>query len=109
MGRGHRQITFEPLENRRYLSGSAATDLLVQYTYTRDATLDGSVQVTDLGALATNWQTSGAWMAGDFNFDGSVGVTDLGALATNWQQGVGNPLGSFVGLPEPRPALKHVY
>jgi hypothetical protein len=43
--------------------------------------------VTDLGALATNWQSTGAsWEMGDFNADGMVDVTDLGSLATNWQQ-----------------------
>jgi hypothetical protein len=57
-----------------------------------DANLDGQVDVTDLGALATNWQTSAPWTGGDFNYDGFVDVTDLGALATNWQPGVGSPL-----------------
>jgi T5SS/PEP-CTERM-associated repeat protein len=76
-------------------SGQAvdATSILVKYTYLGDANLDGQVDVTDLGALATNWQTSAPWTGGDFNYDGFVDVTDLGALATNWQAGVGSPLG----------------
>jgi autotransporter-associated beta strand protein len=65
----------------------------VAYTYYGDANLDGQVDVTDLGALATNWQTSNVWSGGDFNYDGFVDVSDLGSLATNWQLGVGNPLG----------------
>jgi hypothetical protein len=93
-------------------------NLLVKYTYYGDANLDGQVDVTDLGALATNWQTSSAWSGGDFNYDGFVDVSDLGMLATNWQAGVGSPLatGSFnaaletVGLaaasvPEPAAAM----
>jgi T5SS/PEP-CTERM-associated repeat protein len=64
-----------------------ATSLLIKYTYAGDANLDGQVDVTDLGALATNWQTSAPWTGGDFNYDGFVDVTDLGALATNWQAG----------------------
>jgi hypothetical protein len=72
---------------------TTAKQVSVGYTYYGDANLDGQVDVTDLGALATNWQNSGVWSAGDFNYDGFVDVTDLGALATNWQQGVGNPLG----------------
>ncbi len=72
------------------VDGSA---VLVKYTYGGDANLDGKVDVTDLGALATNWQTSSGWTGGDFNYDGFVDVTDLGALATNWQAGVGSPLG----------------
>ena len=70
-----------------------ATTVLVKYTYLGDATLDGQVDVSDLGRLATSWQTSAPWSGGDFNYDGFVDVTDLGALATNWQAGVGSPLG----------------
>ena len=70
-----------------------STCVLVKYTYSGDANLDGKVDVTDLGALATNWQAAALWTGGDFNYDGVVNVTDLGALATNWQAGVSNPLG----------------
>jgi hypothetical protein len=51
-----------------------------------DANLDGSVNVADLGALATNYGlTSGAtWAEGDFDRNGTVDVADLGALATNY-------------------------
>ncbi|KKL59725.1 hypothetical protein LCGC14_2212450, partial [marine sediment metagenome] len=50
-----------------------------------DVTLDGRVNITDLGALASNWQSSNAsWTGGDFNGDGLVNITDLGALASNW-------------------------
>ena len=65
-----------------------AGNLLVKYTYAGDANLDGQVDVTDLGALATKWQSSAEWSGGDFNYDGFVDVTDLGKLATNWQAGV---------------------
>jgi hypothetical protein len=66
----------------------------VKYTYYGDANLDGQVDVSDLGILATNWQSaSGFWYTGDFNYDRLVNVEDLGLLATNWQAGVGNPLG----------------
>jgi hypothetical protein len=64
----------------------AAGDLIVRYTLYGDANLDRSVNVTDLGLLATNWQLSSRrWNHGDSNYDHSVNVTDLGALATNWQ------------------------
>ena len=69
------------------------TSMLVKYTYGGDANLDGQVDVTDLGNLATNWQNAAVWTGGDFNYDGTVDVTDLGILATNWQAGVGNPSG----------------
>jgi hypothetical protein len=70
-----------------------SSSILIKYTYGGDANLDGQVDVTDLGALATNWQLSSPWTGGDFNYDGFVDVTDLGILATNWQLGVGSPLG----------------
>jgi hypothetical protein len=70
-----------------------ASSILIKFTYGGDANLDGQVDVTDLGALATSWQTSAPWTGGDFNYDGFVDVSDLGILATDWQQGVGNPLG----------------
>jgi hypothetical protein len=65
------------------------TAVLVKLAFTGDSNLDGKVDVTDLGALATNWQTNSDWSGGDFNYDGVVDVTDLGGLATNWQKGVG--------------------
>jgi hypothetical protein len=68
------------------------TQVLVKWTFQGDANLDGQVDVTDLGALATGWQTSDDWWQGDFNYDLFVDVSDLGFLATNWQEGVGAPL-----------------
>jgi hypothetical protein len=71
-----------------------ATSLLIKFTYAGDTNLDGQVTITDLGELASNWQsTSAVWTSGDFNYDGKVTIADLGDLATNWQAGVGNPLG----------------
>ncbi|KKL91608.1 hypothetical protein LCGC14_1892990, partial [marine sediment metagenome] len=50
-----------------------------------DVTCNGIVDITDLGALAANWQATGAvWAQGDFTGDGVVNITDLGALAANW-------------------------
>jgi fibronectin-binding autotransporter adhesin len=69
------------------------SSILIKYTFAGDSNLDGQVDVTDLGALATSWQTSAPWTGGDFNYDGFVDVSDLGLLATNWQLGVGSPLG----------------
>jgi hypothetical protein len=66
--------------------------VLVKYTYEGDASLDGQVDITDLGRLATGWPTSGDWWQGDFDYSGIVNTTDLGMLATNWLLGVGGPL-----------------
>ena len=90
-----------------------ADTILVRYTYLGDANLDGQVDISDLGRLATAWQTAGVWTGGDFNYDAFIDISDLGILATNWQVGVGAPLGpsfdqalasvglSGVSVPEP--------
>jgi hypothetical protein len=61
-------------------------DILLRYTLDGDADLSGSVDVADLGRLASNWQGSGkVWSQGDSNYDSQIDVADLGALASNWQ------------------------
>jgi hypothetical protein len=58
-------------------------------THFGDTNLDGQVDITDLGNLASNWQSSGAgWSLGDFDGNALVDIADLGILATNWQAGV---------------------
>ncbi len=70
-----------------------STSLLIKFTYGGDGNLDGQVDISDLGSLATSWQTSAPWTGGDFDYSGFVDISDLGILATNWQLGVGSPLG----------------
>jgi hypothetical protein len=53
-----------------------------------DADFSGTVDVTDLGVLATNFNQGGDWADGDFSFDGQVNVTDLGVLATNFNKSI---------------------
>ena len=94
---------------------AATQSILVKYTYYGDANLDGQVDISDLGALATAWQTSAVWSQGDFDYSGFVDISDLGKLATNWQLGVGNPLGpsfdealasvGLAGVSVPEPAV----
>jgi len=56
-----------------------------------DATFDGIINVSDLGALAVNYglSTGAKWSLGDFNLDGIVNVSDLGSLAFNYGSGLG--------------------
>jgi hypothetical protein len=69
-----------------------------------DANHDRIVDVSDLGVLATNWQTSDKLFSeGDFNYDGVVDVSDLGILATNWQVSLPAPTG--VRLSKARPSI----
>ncbi len=71
----------------------AGQSILIKYSYYGDANLDGQVDISDLGSLATNWQTSGVWTGGDFDYSGFVDISDLGKLASNWQAGVGSASG----------------
>jgi hypothetical protein len=65
---------------------AVATSSLDFFTFRGDANANRTVDVGDLGALATNYgiTTGGTWAKGDFNYDQKVDVGDLGALATNY-------------------------
>jgi hypothetical protein len=90
-----------------------STSVLIKYTFAGDTNLDGTVDIRDLFALATHYNSAGNWLwtDGDVNYDGHVNVQDLTLLAINWQAGVGSPLGSILsslGLPtsiEPEPGV----
>jgi hypothetical protein len=72
-----------------------ASDYVTNFFFVNgDANHDGTVDVSDLGILATNWQTTTGknYQLGDFNYDGLVDVGDLGILATNWQNTLPPPL-----------------
>jgi len=79
-------------------SGQAVdnTTLVLRYTLSGDATLDGAVNTGDFNALALAFNQSGKiWSNGDFNYDGFVNALDFNAIATNF----GAPLPSEPPLP----------
>ncbi len=69
---------------------TTAEQITVAYTLYGDATLDGVVNLADLGFLGDNYgATTGAtWAMGDFNYDGMVNLTDLGLIGDHWNQGI---------------------
>ena len=72
-----------------------STSLVMRYTLSGDATLDGAVNSSDFNALSLSYNQSGKfWSNGDFNYDGTVNALDFNAFATNF----GAPL---MGLPVP--------
>jgi hypothetical protein len=63
--------------------------LLAELPAFGDTNLDGVVDIADLGALASHWNSAGDWTTGDFTDDGRVNVADLKLLASNWNTGAG--------------------
>jgi hypothetical protein len=64
-----------------------STSLLLKFTLTGDATMDGEVSFADLVTVAQNYGTTtgtAIWRKGDFDFDGNVGFSDLVAVAQNY-------------------------
>ncbi len=62
-----------------------ATAVLFRETRYGDATLDGTVNLSDFNKLASNFgQTGKNWTDGDFNYDGSVNLNDFNLLAGNF-------------------------
>jgi len=75
-----------------------------------DANGDGEVDVTDLGVLATNWETivpmtsgvyNGRWLDGDFSGDRLVDNADLEMMASNWNTGGAIVPADLAITPEP--------
>jgi hypothetical protein len=61
------------------------TSLLVMYTRSGDANLDGGIDLLDFNRLAVNFGRSGkVWSQGDFNYDGLVDLFDFNLLAANF-------------------------
>jgi beta-glucanase (GH16 family) len=80
-----------------------ATTLLVRWTRLGDASLDGTVDLTDFTFLAANFNSlNREWVQGDFNYAGQVDLTDFSLLATNFNLTAND---SPIGSPIPEPAL----
>jgi autotransporter-associated beta strand protein len=74
-----------------------ATSILIRYTRSGDANLNGAVNFEDLVALAQNYNTATGeafWTQGDFNYDGNVNFADLVQLAQNYNTALPAP-GTF--------------
>jgi autotransporter-associated beta strand protein len=52
------------------------SQILVMYTWIGDTNLDGSVDESDLLAMAPSGTTNATWSEGDFNYDGIVNADD---------------------------------
>jgi autotransporter-associated beta strand protein len=88
-------------------SGLDSTNVVVRYTYSGDANLDGKVDTLDFNALAGNFGGTGkVWTQADFNFDGTVDTLDFNFLASNFGQQIasdGGGGGASIGALVPEP------
>jgi hypothetical protein len=83
------------------LDGSA---VVVRYTYSGDANLDGKVDTLDFNSLAANFGGAGkVWTQADFNYDGTVDTLDFNFLAANFGQQISEGGGGGVGALVPEP------
>jgi hypothetical protein len=89
------------------VDGSA---VVVGYTLSGDANLDGIVNGLDFSALATNFGVGGAnlWTQADFNFDGTVDMLDFNAIANSFNESLPSappaPVAFGALVPEPMSA-----
>jgi hypothetical protein len=65
------------------LGGNA---VLVKYTLTGDANLDGTVNFSDFSILQNNYKQPCVWSGGDFNYDGTADFRDFSLLQNNYGQ-----------------------
>jgi hypothetical protein len=62
-----------------------STAVLFRLTRYGDTNLDGTVNLSDFNALASNFGQAGRiWTQGDFNYDGNVNLGDFNLLASNF-------------------------
>jgi hypothetical protein len=64
-----------------------STAVLIKYTWSGDANLDGIANLADFNRLASNFgQSPRIWPQGDFNFDGTADLADFNLMASNFGQ-----------------------
>jgi len=61
-----------------------ATAVVVSYTLSADANIDGRVDLDDFSQLAAGFGSAGGWTTGDFDYDGITTLGDFTALASNF-------------------------
>lgn len=60
------------------------SDVLVMYTYSGDATLDGKINIDDYTKIDSGIaNTLSGWSNGDFNYDGKINIDDYTVIDSN--------------------------
>jgi fibronectin-binding autotransporter adhesin len=71
-----------------WTNNTATSAVTVKVVLYGDATMDGTVNIYDLGQVLANYNQSGSWAAGDFNYDGTVNIYDLGKVLANYNKSI---------------------
>ena len=67
--------------------GVDTTSVLLRYTFSGDANLDGTVDSADFTLMSQHFNSATQlWSQGDFNYDGVVNALDFNAIAGNFGQ-----------------------
>ena len=79
-------------------------DVVVQYAYLGDATLDGSVSADDFTQLDASFlrqRTNPSWFQGDYNYDGVANASDFTVIRAAYASQATHPLaaGTIVDTP----------
>jgi autotransporter-associated beta strand protein len=69
-----------------WTNNTTTSAVTVRVTLYGDATLDGAVNIDDLGQVLAYYNQTGTWAAGDFNYDGTVNIYDLGKILANYNK-----------------------
>jgi hypothetical protein len=89
---GNYRATLFGLGVRDAAGNAVVGDHVLEFFVLRgDANRDRRVDVTDLGAVSTNFNKPGDWSRGDFDGNGRVDVTDLGIVASNFNKSLDEP------------------
>jgi hypothetical protein len=83
------------------LNGVSHAFALLNYALPGDANGDGTVNISDLSVVLTNYDRTGmSWGQGDFDGNGNVDIQDLSKVLTNYDKTAGASAG-IAAVPEP--------
>jgi Immunoglobulin I-set domain len=90
-------------------TGVPAGEIEIKYTVAGDVNLSGTVDLSDLVIVASDFGESGAdWASGDVNYDGNVDLSDLVIVASNFGDSVPQQTPASANLAAPSAASSPV-
>ena len=73
-----------------------ASSILVGYTLSGDANMDGKVTFADFQSFLSHYGQTGTWQQGDFNHDGKVTFSDFQLLLSDYGQSMPGAGAAFI-------------